>query len=84
MLLCKVDIRTMMMLMFSWRVTLDLDGFDFSDAYNDPFSSDHGFDIDLPLSTINVFAAQQRGRPPNNPDPTIRLPDSIFSKAESG
>ena len=55
-------------------------GFDFSDAYNDPFSSDHGFDIDLPLSTINVFAAQQCGRPPNNPDPSIRLPDSIFSK----
>ena len=56
-------------------------GFDSgSDAYNDPYSSDLGFDIDVPLSTINVFAAQQRARPPPNSDPSIRLPDSIFSK----
>jgi hypothetical protein len=56
--------------------------FDSSDDYPDNFG-DSGFDIDMPLSTINVFATQQRGsrpaRPPNN-DPTIRLPDSIFSK----
>ena len=56
-------------------------GLDNGDAFHsvDPFS-DPGFDIDIPLSTINVFAAQQRGRTPPNTDPTIRLPDSIFSK----
>ena len=54
-------------------------GYDFGDGYNDTLCNP-GFDIDVPLSTINVFAAQQRARPPPNPDPSIRLPDSIFSK----
>ena len=55
--------------------------YDNPDDYPDPFG-DSGFDIDVPLSTINVFATQQRARParPSNTDPSIRLPDSIFSK----
>jgi hypothetical protein len=54
-------------------------GFDNGDAYQETFSNPY-FDIDVPLSTIHVFAAQQHVRPAPNTDPTICLPDSIFSK----
>ena len=39
------------------------------------------FDIDAPLSTITAFAAQQRraNRPAGPPDPSTRLPDSVFN-----
>jgi hypothetical protein len=79
MLLCMVGTLPMMMVMAFWTVTLDPSALTMVMRYNDPFS-DPGFDIDIPLSTINVFAAQQRARPPPNTDPSIRLPDSIFSK----
>ena len=46
------------------------------------YAEDDGFDIDAPLATVTAFAAQQRRAPRSSdpPDPSTRLPDSLFAR----
>ncbi len=46
------------------------------------YAEDDGFDIDAPLATVTAFAAQQRQAPRSSdpPDPSTRLPDSLFAR----
>jgi len=60
------------------------DNFSLDEPYemdNEPDQEHIQFDIDAPLSTITAFAAQQRRstRPASPPDPSTRLPDSVFA-----
>jgi len=62
------------------------DSYDYHERSDDHFDSSPTVDIDTPLSTINVYAAQRsnnatRGPPRRAPgDPSTRLPDSVFAK----
>lgn len=71
----------------------DYDHAPYDESYDDdPLGStyDSTVNIDTPLSSINVYAAQQQrrstrfgnnvGSPRGPPDPALRLPDAVFSK----